>query len=355
MSTKKFTLGDITSALSRLFNQLVQHSGLARLAGALEKTVNEMMQFQKTGLDGSGFQSLAFNSASADLKLDATDAQKALREQAHNTNPTSAEGIAVRAALGWDIQRHGGTGVHGSGGRGTDGGSSEGSLLNSSPGSARVTSGSYTQELAGGPTYKALIDQGYKPAHIHDAMEFARHIGANQDMAQKFIKMDQASRDNLHHFVNDMRKNPAKTPEEENAKIEEFRKAHPEAAKHLTPEDIRKILHSQDKKSIDLKGGQLPFTEPQKDRTEEVKKIGVERQVEAQHAAAAAKLQGNNQAAKDDLDVLEAGIKQAEKAEGAKPAQNVRPPSQEKASAEAVQPKAPERHAARPKVDSPKV
>lgn len=293
MSTKKFTLGDITSALSRLFNQLVQHSGLARLAGALEKTVNEMMQFQKTGLDGSGFQSLAFNSASADLKLDATDAQKALREQAHNTNPTSAEGIAVRAALGWD--------------------------------------------------------------NIHDAMEFARHIGANQDMAQKFIKMDQASRDNLHHFVNDMRKNPAKTPEEENAKIEEFRKAHPEAAKHLTPEDIRKILHSQDKKSIDLKGGQLPFTEPQKDRTEEVKKIGVERQVEAQHAAAAAKLQGNNQAAKDDLDVLEAGIKQAEKAEGAKPAQNVRPPSQEKASAEAVQPKAPERHAARPKVDSPKV
>jgi hypothetical protein len=189
------------------------------------------------------------------------------------------------------------------GGEKGEGGSS---LASRAASNGRVSSANYTDQLAGGATYKALIEQGYKPAHINSAMEFARHIGASDDMARKFIKLDQNNRENLHRFVDDMRKNPAKTPEEENAKIEEFRKKNPDAAKHLSPEDIRKIIRGDDKKKIDLKGEQLPFDESHKDRIADNKTLGAEKKIDAQHTATAARNadQGTRQSTIDSLEAL---------------------------------------------------
>ena len=87
--------------------------------------------------------------------------------------------------------------------------------------------------------YSALLDQGYKPAHIASAIDFARHIGASEDMAHKFIKMDQTSRENLHRFVDDM---PESDPDQGGRERQDRdSKKKPEAAKHLTPDD-RKIF-----------------------------------------------------------------------------------------------------------------
>ena len=358
MSTQQFTLSDISSALSRLFNLPTDHAGLAKFSGSLQKTVNEHPEFQKTGLHGSGFQSLAINNMPAELAtlLDPAQALKALRDQAIRSNPYSAEGIAARAALGWDFQRPWGTGATQAGGRGGDsGGSSKGSLLNSSSGSGRVTSTSYTQELAGGPTYKALIEQGYKPAHVTSAIDYARHIGASEDMARKFIKMNQSSRENLHRFVDDMRKNPAKTKEEEDAKIGEYYKKNPGARKHLTPEDIRKIIRGDEKNKVELKGEQAPHEQTQAGRVLDNTKLGTEKQVETAHAATAAKLENNGRAAKDDLDVLEAGIKQAEKRDETKQPQQAKPPAQKRADGQPDKPKPSERQAARSSAPAPKV
>ncbi len=225
----------------------------------------------------------------------------------------------------------------------------------SSSGGRTTSSASYTEGLAGGPTYKALVEQGYKPAHINSAMEFARHIGASEDMARKFIKMDQKSKENLHRFVDDMRSNPAKTPEEENAKIEEWRKKNPGAAKHLTPEDIRKIIRGDDKSKVQLKGEQeAGHDDTQGELVAEQRKLGVERAIDSQHAIASTKLRKNDKTAKDDLDILTAGIAKAEKQEGVKQPNNAKPPAEKKAD-QPDKPKPVERQAARPNVPAPKV
>jgi hypothetical protein len=91
-------------------------------------------------------------------------------------------------------------------------------------GERSTTSASYTQELAGGATYKALIGQCYTPAHVNSAIDYARHIGASEDMARKFIKLDQNNRDNLHRFVDDMRKNTQLSEaEQKEMKLTRFR------------------------------------------------------------------------------------------------------------------------------------
>ena len=287
VTAKKITVGDIASALSRLFNLPADHQGLARFSGALEKTVNDRPEFRGSGLQGAGFASLALSNMTGDLAalLDPVQREKLQRELAIRTNPESAEGIAARAALGWNLLRALGSTAPGSGESREPGGSRV------QGGTEKVSSTTYGRELTGGgPTYSALLDQGYKPAHITSAIDFARHIGASEDMARKFIKMDQSSRENLHRFVDDMRKNPAKTKEEENAKIEEFRKKNPDAAKHLTPDDIRKIIRGDEKKNIRLEGEKAPHEATQDERVAANKRLGIEKAVEARHDATVANL-----------------------------------------------------------------
>ena len=102
VSAKRFTIGDIASALSRLFNLPADHQSLARFSGALEKTVNERPEFRDAGLQGAGFASFALSNMTGDLAalLDPAQREKLQREHAIRTNPESAEGIAARAALG---------------------------------------------------------------------------------------------------------------------------------------------------------------------------------------------------------------------------------------------------------------
>jgi hypothetical protein len=111
MSTQQFSLADISSALSRIFALPPNHAGLAKLSGMLQKTVNEKPEFQKTGLQGGGFQSLAMSNLPADLMalLDPAKQEQIQREQAEKTNMYSADGIAARNALETALGRRGQT------------------------------------------------------------------------------------------------------------------------------------------------------------------------------------------------------------------------------------------------------
>jgi hypothetical protein len=154
----------------------------------------------------------------------------------------------------------------------------------------RSTSASYTQELAGGATYKALIGQGYMPAHVNSAIDFARHIGASEDMARKFIKLDQTNRDNLHRFVDDMRKNTQLSEADQKEKVAKFRKENPDIGKTLTDQDILGIIRGKSKADVKLEGENAPHDKTQADRVSEEAKLGIQGKVQAQHSATAAKL-----------------------------------------------------------------
>ncbi len=158
-------------------------------------------------------------------------------------------------------------------------------------GERSATSASYTQELAGGATYKALIGQGYTPAHVNSAIDYARHIGASEDMARKFIKLDQSNRDNLHRFVDDMRKNQHLSEAEQKEKITKFRKENPEIGKTLTDQDILGIIRGKSKAEVALKSVQTAaHDDSQSKLVAEQRASGLEKRVEAQHGATVAAL-----------------------------------------------------------------
>lgn len=156
----------------------------------------------------------------------------------------------------------------------------------------RPTSASYTQELAGGATYKALTGQGYAPAHVTSAIDFARHIGASDDMARKFIKLDQPNRDNLHRFVNDMRSNNQHLSEaEQKEKIAKFRKENPDIGKTLTDQDILGIIRGKSKSDVKLEGEQRTAHDyKQSTLSEKQRALGIDTQIEARHQGTIAQL-----------------------------------------------------------------
>jgi hypothetical protein len=158
-------------------------------------------------------------------------------------------------------------------------------------GERSATSATYTQELAGGASYKALIGQGYAPAHVNSAIDYARHIGASEDMARKFIKLDQNNRDNLHRFVDDMRKSPQLSEAEQKEKIAKFRKENPDIGKTLTDQDILGIVRGKSKAEVKLNGEQGAAHDDKHNKLiDEQRTQGIEKKIDAQHGATVADL-----------------------------------------------------------------
>jgi hypothetical protein len=102
MSAQTFTVADISSAISRQLTLPADHEGVRRFSGLLFKTVNERPEFQKGGLQGSGFTSLVLSNLPSELAelMDPAQRDKLLRQQQERANVTSAEGVALAIALG---------------------------------------------------------------------------------------------------------------------------------------------------------------------------------------------------------------------------------------------------------------
>ena len=91
-----FTLTDISGALSRVLDVPPGHPAVARFAGQLEAFVNGNPDLQRSGLGGSGFQSMAMSNLPpevADL-MNPTKVQEIQRQQAERANVTSSDAAA---------------------------------------------------------------------------------------------------------------------------------------------------------------------------------------------------------------------------------------------------------------------
>jgi hypothetical protein len=179
-------------------------------------------------------------------------------------------------------------------------------------GGGRVSSDAYTRELVGGSIYKALAAEGYTPGQITSAINYARDLGTSEDMARKFIKLDQTSRDDLHTFVDGIRNDPTLTDEQKQAKVAEYRKQHPKAAKVLTDKDMLKIIRGDEKLNVQRQGVQQHIHDgSQVDRATLNHAVGVDQIVAAAHRADVAKSESKPEEAAANLDVFAAAAQKA--------------------------------------------
>ena len=185
-------------------------------------------------------------------------------------------------------------------------------------GNGRVSSEAYTRELAGGSVYKALASEGYTPGQITSAINYARELGTSEDMARKFVKLDKASRDDLHTFVDGIRNDPTLSDEQKQAKVAEYRKQHPKAAKVLSDKDMLQIIRGDDKRQIKATNAQDHAHDlTQADRVELNEGLNVERKVEAKHRADVAKSESKPDETAASLDVFAAVAQKAKTRETA--------------------------------------
>jgi hypothetical protein len=177
---------------------------------------------------------------------------------------------------------------------------------NSGRGSS-ASSDTYTRELAGGSLFKTLAGEGYNPAQIASAINYARDLGTSDEMARKFIKLDQTSRDDLHSFVDSIRSDPTLSEEQKAAKVSEFREQHPKIGKTLTDQDVLKTIRGDDKKRIKAENVQsYTHDRTQNDSVELNRNAGVEKKVEANHRADVVSVERKPDEVKSELDVFAA-------------------------------------------------
>jgi hypothetical protein len=182
----------------------------------------------------------------------------------------------------------------------------------SSRASDRVTSGTYDHSLNSSESAVfGSLSKTYGATAARSALDYATQLGAAPEFARKFIKMDEQSRQDFRQFVTEMRSDPTLTDDQVKAKVQEFRQKHPNSP--LTEQDIIKVIRSQDQRKVKNDGPQAGnFGENHDERRAEVREAGIEASVEGAHRKTVAEIKAKPSSADADLDVLEAGLNEAE-------------------------------------------
>lgn len=89
----RFTLAEISGALSRVLSVAPDSAVIGRFAGQLEHSINSRPDLQKSGLGGSGFQTLVLSQLPTEVAdlMNPAKLQEMQRRQAENANPTGAQ------------------------------------------------------------------------------------------------------------------------------------------------------------------------------------------------------------------------------------------------------------------------